>query len=225
MTDIQKNLFTMQDLSYRDFHARLMPTIDKDTIIGVRTPLLRKYAKENFKEAKYIDFLKDLPHTYYEENNLHGFIIEQIKDYDKCIEEIEKFLPFIDNWATCDLMHPKIFKSHLQELLPKIRVWIASDKTYIIRFGIGMFMCYYLDDAFNASYLGMVADINSDEYYVKMMIAWYFATALAKQYDDAISYIEGQKLSKWTHNKTIQKAVESYRITENQKAYLKTLRL
>lgn len=222
---IQERLFELQDLSYRDFHSRLMPTIDKAKIIGVRTPALRKLAKELKGSETAEAFLKILPHTYYEENNLHGFLVEAMKDYDKCIEEVDRFLPYIDNWATCDLMSPKVFKEHLPELLEMIRRWIASDDTYTVRFGIEMLMSFYLDDAFEMEYPGMVAAVRSEEYYVRMMIAWYFATALAKQWDAVIPYIEEQKLDTWSHNKTIQKAIESYRITDEQKAYLRTLKV
>ena len=224
MTTMQKRLFEMQDLAYRDFHAKLMPTIDKNCIIGVRTPELRKYAKEVFREGGYKEFLGSLPHKYYEENNLHGFLIEQIKDYDNCIEEIERFLPYIDNWATCDLLRPKALKKYPDKLFDKIKKWIKTDHVYTIRFGVEMLMCYYLDDNFDKEYPKMVADIKSDEYYVNMMLAWYFATALAKHYDEILPYIENNKLSKWVHNKTIQKAVESYRIMPEKKEYLKSLK-
>jgi len=224
MTKIQKRLFEMQDLSYRDFHAKLMPTVDKNSIIGVRTPILRKYAKEVFGKEEYKAFLNALPHKYYEENNLHGFLIEQITDYDECIEEIEKFLPCIDNWATCDLLRPKALKKYPDKLLDKIKKWIKTEHIYTIRFGVEMLMCYYLDDNFDKEYPKLVAGIKSDEYYVNMMLAWYFATALAKRYDDILPYIENNTLSKWVHNKTIQKAVDSYRITDSQKMYLKSLK-
>ena len=223
--EIQKQLFEFQDLEYKAFHSRLVPGVDPDTIIGVRTPVLRGYAKQLSKEKNVQKFLHTLPHDYYEENNLHGFLIELIKDYDQCIEEIDRFLPYVDNWATCDLMSPKVFKKHLPKLLEKIREWIASDLTYTIRFGIEMLMSFYLDDAFEEEYLQMVAEIRSEEYYVKMMIAWYFATALAKQYETAIRYIEQPCMEVWTHNKTIQKAVESNRITKEQKDYLRSLKI
>ena len=221
---IRERLFAMQDLGYRDFHARLMPTVDKETVIGVRIPMLRKYAKELSKLPEKDVFMKQLPHTYYEENNLHGYLIEQIRDYDTCIREVERFLPYIDNWATCDTMKPGVFKKHRQELLEKICQWIRSDQTYTIRFGVGMLMQSYLDDGFLPEYHQWVAEIVSDEYYVKMMVAWYFATALAKQYEASLPYLEEKRLDQWTHNKTIQKAVESYRITPEQKSYLRTLR-
>jgi len=222
---VQESLFGLQDLKYRDFHARLMPTVDPELVIGVRTPALRKFAKEFSKMPESELFLNQLPHKYYEENNLHGFLIAGMKDYDRCIREVDRFLPYVDNWATCDLMSPKIFKKHLPELLEQIKVWIASEHTYVIRFGIGMLMSFYLDEAFDERYLEMVSSVHSEEYYVNMMIAWYFATALAKQYEYVLPYIEEKRLEKWTHNKTIQKAVESYRITEDQKRYLKTLKI
>lgn len=225
MTDIQKILFENQDLKYRDFHCRLMPTIDKSTVIGVRTPVMRKIAKDFAKTDEAREFIKILPHEYYEENNLHGFIIETIKDYGECIRALDAFLPYVDNWATCDLMSPKIFKKYLPELLEQIKIWISSAHTYTIRFGVEMLMRYFLDEHFKAEYLDLVAEIKSDEYYVNMMKAWYFATALAKQYDATIGYIENKKLDVWSHNKAIQKAVESYRITDVQKAYLRTLKI
>lgn len=222
MTELQQTLFSMQDLSYRDFHSKLMPTIDKETIIGIRTPQLRKFAKEFAKSDKCEEFLNTLPHQYYEENNLHGFIIEMGKEYEMTVERIEKFLPYVDNWATCDMIRPKVFKKHLPELFVKIQEWLASDHVYTIRYGIGMLLSFYLDDAFQQEHLEMVAKIRSEEYYVNMMIAWYFATALAKQYEAALPYITEKRLDTWTHNKAIQKAIESYRITAEQKSYLRT---
>lgn len=222
---VQGRLFELQDSKYRDFHAKLMPTVSKDRVIGVRTPALRKFAKEFGKTEEAEEFLKQLPHEYYEENNLHGFLIAGMKDFECCIEELDRFLPYVDNWATCDLISPKIFKKHLPEVFERIRVWTASDHTYVVRFGIGMLMSFYLDDAFELQYPEMVSKIRSKEYYVNMMIAWYFATALAKQYEAALPFIEDRRLDKWTHNKAIQKAVESYRVTDEQKAYLKTLKI
>lgn len=222
---IESRLFALQDLKYRDFQAKLMPTVSKDSIIGVRTPLLRKLSKEMAKEQDIEYFLKDIPHKYYDENNLHGFIVEGMKDFERCISEVNAFLPYVDNWATCDLMSPKIFKKHTDELLLHIEKWISSDKTYTIRFGIEMLMSFYLDEKYKSEYSEMVGRIRSEEYYVNMMIAWYFATALAKQYKANIKFIEDKKLDVWVHNKTIQKACESYRITDEQKAYLKTLKI
>ncbi len=220
---IREKLFEMQDLQYRDFQAKLVPTVDKETIIGVRTPAVRKFAREIGRDPEISRFLADLPHQYYDENNLHSFIIERIKDYEECLGEVERFLPYIDNWATCDTQSPKVFAKHTEELLGPIRRWIASDRPYTVRYGIGILMKFYLDENFKVQYLEMVSSVRSEEYYVKMMAAWYFATALAKQYDDAVRYLQDKKLDAWTHNKTIQKARESYRITAEQKAYLKTL--
>lgn len=222
---IREDLFAMQDLSYRDFHSRLMPDVDKAAVIGVRVPELRKYVKELVKDPEIQEFLDDLPHQYYEENNVHGFLIQQMKEYENCMEELEKFLPYINNWATCDMTSPKVFKKHKEELLEAVRRWIASNHIYTVRYGIGMLMQHYLDEDFREEYPQMVSEIQSEEYYVNMMIAWYFATALAKQYETILPYIEKQKLDVWTHNKTIQKACESYRITPEQKAYLRTLKI
>ena len=222
---IEGRLFELRDPGYREFHSRLMPTIDKETIIGVRTPQLRKLAKEFGRMPESVEFLKKLPHRYYEENNLHGLLIETIRDYEECLQAVNVFLPYIDNWATCDMLSPKVFGRHLAELLPQVKAWIDSGKTYTVRFGIGMLMRFYLDEEFSVDYARLVADVKSDEYYVNMMVAWYFATALAKQYEAVLPFLKQHCLAKWTHNKTIQKAVESYRITDEQKVYLKTLRV
>lgn len=224
MEEIQKHLFELQDMAYRDFHSRLMPGIDKETIIGIRVPVLRKYAKSIAGTELSEKFIKELPHRYYEENNLHMMLITGIKDYDRCISEIERFLPYIDNWATCDFPAPKCFENHKEDLLPVIKRWIASSETYTIRYGIGMLMRLYLDADFDPEYVQIVAEVKSDEYYVNMMIAWYMATALAKQWDVVIPYIEEHRMPDWVHRKTIQKAVESYRITDEQKRYLKGYR-
>lgn len=221
---IKSKLFELQDLEYKAFHSRLMPTISPETIIGVRTPALRKFAREIAKYDVVEDFLADLPHAFYEENNLHGFLIEGMKDFDTCLAEVDRFLPYVDNWATCDMMRPKVFKRNPKALLLKIREWLASDKTYTVRYGIGMLMTYFLDEYFDVKYVDEVAAVESEEYYVKMMVAWYFATALAKQWDAVIPYIENRKLEKWAHNKAIQKAIESYRITPLQKEYLRNLK-
>lgn len=223
--DIQEHLVSMQDIPYRDFQAKLMPTIEKDRIIGIRVPALRAYAKEVTKNMDVEPFLTDLPHYYYEENNLHGFIIAMTKDFDTCLAQIEAFLPYIDNWATCDMGAPKVFARQKEKLLPHIDRWIQSEHTYTIRFGINMLMRLFLDDDFKVEYAEKVAAVKSEEYYVNMMIAWYFATALAKQYDATIPFLEQPVLEPWTHNKTIQKACESYRITPEQKKYLRTLKV
>ena len=224
MEEIQKHLFELQDMAYRDFHSRLMPDIDKETVIGIRVPMLRKYAKSIAGTELAEKFIKELPHCYYEENNLHMMLITGIKDYDRCLTEIERILPYIDNWATCDFPAPKCFENHKEDLLPVIKRWIASSETYTIRYGIGMLMRLYLDTDFDPEYVRIVAEVKSDEYYVNMMIAWYMATALAKQWDAVIPYIEEHRMSDWVHRKTIQKAVESYRITDEQKRYLKGYR-
>lgn len=225
MTGLQEQLFEMQDLGYREFHSKLMPTVDKGKIIGIRTPQLRKFAKEFAKTEEKELFLNTLPHLYYEEDNLHGFLLEMEKDYAVLVEKVDRFLPFVDNWATCDMMRPKVFKKHLPELFEYVKVWMESEHTYTVRYGIGMLLSFYLDEEFDEKHLEMVAKIRSEEYYVNMMVAWYFATALAKQWDAAICYIENQKLDKWTHNKAIQKAIESYRVTKEQKEYLRTWRM
>lgn len=223
MEKIVKELFEMQDEKYRDFQSALIPGSDLEKVIGIRTPLLRKYAKNlPLEDAKA--FLLELPHEYFDENQLHAFIVSEIKDIDACIKEVNTFLPYVDNWATCDQMSPVIFKKHKDKLLVEVKRWIASSETYTVRFGIKMLMQHFLDEDFNLEYLEMVAKIQSEEYYVKMMIAWYFATALAKQYDSVIPFIEEGRLEKWTHNKAIQKSIESYRITTEQKKYLRTLK-
>ena len=223
--EILKTLFALQDLKYRDFQAKLMPTVDPETVIGVRTPELRRLAKEYAKTPESREFLKLLPHRYYEENNLHGFLLETVKDYGQAMEYVENFLPYINNWVTCDMVCPKVFGKHLPELLEKIRVWIASGETYTVRFGLGMLMRFYLDEAFRPEYLELAASLRSEEYYVNMMTAWYFATALAKQYGAALPYLQERRLDPWTHNKTIQKALESRRISEEQKTCLRALRI
>lgn len=225
ITNVQTRLFELQDLKYRDFHAKLMPTVNKEKIIGVRTPALRVFAKKYGKTDEAKEYLQILPHQYYEENNLHGLLIEQIKDYDTCLEELERFLPYIDNWATCDMLAVKVVKKHLDTFIDEICRWMESDYTYTIRFGVNMLMRYYLEDAFRMEYPEKVAQVRSEEYYVNMMRAWYFATALAKQYEKILPFIEEQKLDIWTHNKTIQKAIESYRITPEQKEYLRGLKI
>ena len=224
MDSIKEKLFKLQDKEYRKIQVKTITNIDPDTIIGVRTPELKKLANEMFKSGNYKSFIEDLPHKYFDENQLHAFIISKIKNYDECLNEFNKFLPYIDNWATCDQSCPNAFKKNSDKLIKEIKVWIKSKKTYTIRFGISMLMRNYLDDNYKEEYLGLVSKIRSNEYYVNMMIAWFFATALAKRYDDTIKYIENEKLDRWTHNKTIQKAIESYRITIEQKEYLRSLK-
>ena len=224
---IQKELFEMQDLKYRDFHSKLMPTVDKEKVIGVRIPQLRKYASSFLKlssREEINEFMHTLPHQYYEEDNLHAFIIEKIKDYEECINALNAFLTYIDNWATCDMMNPKVLKKEPERLLEQVKVWMKAKETYVVRFAMGCLMNYYLEENFTTECADLVAEVQSEEYYIQMMQAWYFATALAKQYDAVLPYLLEHKLSMWVHNKTIQKAVESYRITTEQKDYLKTLK-
>ena len=225
VTQIREELFALQDEKYRDFTKNLTPGLEADSFIGVRTPALKKLAKEYAKTEGIEEFLGDLPHKYFEENQLHAFLISEIKDYETCIREINRFLPYVNNWATCDQMSPKVFAKHKKELLGEVKVWIKSKETYTVRYAIGTLMRHYLDDDYDEKYPKMVAAVKSEEYYINMMIAWYFATALAKQYESILPYIENQKLSKWTHNKTIQKAIESYRITPEQKEYLRSLKV
>ena len=223
--EIREELYKLQDEKYRDFQSGLTPTVEKSKAIGVRTPELKALAKEIAKRDNLEDFLNDLPHEYFDENQLHAFILTDMKDFGKCRDYLNAFLPYVDNWATCDQMSPKCFKKHKKELLTLIDGWLKSGETYTIRFGIKMYMSHFLDEDFDIKYPKIVAKIRSDEYYINMMIAWYFATALAKQYDAIIPFIEKKKLDPWTHNKTIQKAVESYRITPEQKEYLKSLKI
>ena len=224
-TDLHKKLYSLQDMKYRDMQIRIIPSINPESVIGVRTPELKRMATDVLKAGDYQEFLNELPHKYFEENQLQAFIISGIKDLNECMEELEKFLPYVDNWATCDQMSPKIFRKHRKELLTRIKKWIKSEKTYTVRFGVGMLMEHFLDEEFDPEYPAMVAEIRSEEYYVNMMIAWYFATALAKQYESVLPYLEQKRLDDWTHNKAIQKSVESRRITEEQKIYLKSLKL
>lgn len=222
---IRQRLEELRDEEYRSFHSKLMPETDPEVITGVRMPQLRKLAKEISAMPEACRFMKQLPHRYYEENNLHGLLIEGIKDYDECMDALEHFLPYVDNWATCDMIAPKIFAKHREDLQVHIRAWLRSDLTYTVRFGTGMLMRHFLDDDFREEYLDMVSALRSDEYYVNMMTAWYFATALAKQYEAALPYIEGRKLDVWTHNKAIQKARESRRVSQEHKEYLGTLKI
>ena len=222
---VQQKLFELQDEKYRDFHAALMPTVDKETVIGVRSPQLKKFAKDFYKSGDCESFLRALPHKYYEENNVHAVIIGFEKDYEKAIALLDKFLPFVDNWATCDLMRIAAFKKHLPELYAKIPEWLNADNPYTVRFGIKMLMDFFLGENFDTECAERVCAVSRDEYYVKMMAAWFFATALAKNYDETVPYIENHRLEKWTHNKAIQKAIESYRITDEQKKYLRTLKI
>ena len=217
----------MQDVQYRDFNSKLIPTVDPHLMIGIRTPLLRKFAKELFKTEpeQAAAFMHDLPHRYFEENNLHAFLIENIKDFNAAMDETEKFLPFIDNWATCDSFAPPIFKKHPDAVYKKILEWIRSKHAYTVRYAIGLLLSNYLDELFKPEMLKIVSSVESQEYYVNMMIAWYFSFALIKQYDAAVPYIEKRTMAPFTHNKSIQKALESRRIPDDTKAYLRTLKI
>ena len=222
---IQDKLFELQDLGYKEFHAKLMPTVCKNKIIGVRVPQLRKLAKEINKSELKVDFLNTLPHKYYEEDNLHAFLIEQIKDFDECISALDNFLLFVDNWATCDMMTPKVLDTNPNKLYEKIEIWAKSKHTYTVRFAVVTLMKFFMDERLDKKHLNLLLSIKTDEYYINMAIAWYLATALSSRWEIVIPYIENKKFSKWIHNKAIQKSIESYRITKEQKEYLKTLKI
>ncbi|MBF1049765.1 DNA alkylation repair protein [Peptostreptococcus sp.] len=221
---IYKELQALKEKEYADFQAKLVPTIEPSTILGIRVPKLRALAKSYIRDQECQVFLDSLPHNYYDENMLHAILISEMKDYDKCINRLEAFLPYVDNWAVCDIMSPKLFKRYRGDLMTRIKVWIASEETYTIRFGLGMLMAHFLDEDFRPEYLDMASSIRSDEYYVNMMIAWFFATALAKQWEVSLPYIEDKRLDDWTHKKAIQKARESLRISKEKKEYLKGLK-
>ncbi len=224
---ITDGLFALKDENYRRFHAKLIPDIPIDNIIGVRTPVLRKYAKEVAKLPEANIFLESLPHSYYEENNLHGALLSLLypKDIIAFMEQLERFLPYVDNWATCDMLSPKIFKKYLPYVYERVQKWLQSDAVYTIRFGIVTLLGFYLDDAFEPEMLQLVANVRSEEYYVNMAVAWYFSMALVKQYDATLPYIQNRVLEPWTHNKSIQKAIESRRIPQETKAYLRGLKI
>ena len=224
-SNLIKRLFELQDLKYKDFHAKLIPTIYKEKIIGIRTPTLRKFAIDFNNDDCKNEFLNTLPHHYYEENNLHAFLIEKVKDFDTAIILTDNFLPYVDNWATCDMLRPKVFAKNKENLLKYIKKWLKDKQPYTVRFGIEMLMIHFLGENFSPNFPDMISKIKSDEYYVKMMIAWYFATALATNYDAVLPYFKTGKLEKWTHNKAIQKALESYRITPEQKQELKHFKI
>lgn len=225
VSDIQQHLFDLRDEQYAAFQAKLTPGIPAELFIGVRVPQLRKFAKELYQAQQHEPFLSSLPHKYYDENMLHGMLVSLIKDYDECLAATERFLPHVDNWAVCDTMSPRVFARHKREFIDVVKRWSASAETYTCRFGLKMLMSHYLDDDFLPEYLYIAVSARSDEYYVKMMVAWYFATALAKQWDATIPIIEERLLAPWTHNKAIQKARESFRITPEQKEYLNTLKI
>lgn len=220
---ITEQLFTLQDREYADFQSKLTPGIARERFIGVRVPKLRQLAKQIKNEAQ--PFLKELPHRYHDENMLHGMLISEIRDFDDCLAALDAFLPFVDNWAACDTISPKVLAKNTEVLLQKLSLWCSSDHVYTRRFGILCLMRYFLGDDFKAEHLEIPASIQSEDYYVNMMISWFFATALAKQWDATIPYLEQHRLSPWVHRKTIQKAKESYRITSEQKAYLNTLKV
>ena len=225
MDKIVKILFQNQDLKYRDFHSSLVPNVEKERFIGVRTPVLRKLAKEMVKDGSYKDFIKELPHYYYEENTLHSCILSLLKDLDELINELDNFLPYIDNWATCDLLRPKAFEKDQKRILDKVKEWIHTKDIYSIRFGIVTLLSFYLDEFFCKEINEIVLNIKSDDYYVNMAIAWYFSYALIKQYDMTIDIFKMYKLDKWVHNKSIQKAIESFRISDDKKIYLRSLKV
>jgi 3-methyladenine DNA glycosylase AlkD len=224
-TEIREALYQLHDEKYRAFQVKLIPNIAPETIIGVRTPALRSLAKQMYRAGDCDAFLAELPHRCFDENQLHAFILSEMHDFEACIEATCRFLPFVDNWATCDQLSPKVFKRHRPELLAYVEQWLNSGQTYAVRFAIGMLMAHYLDEDFDGAYLRRVSQVPAGTYYVSMMVAWYFATALAKQYDAALPYIEGHRLDPWTHNKAIQKSLESYRISDERKAYLRGLKV
>ena len=223
MNNIETKLMKVKDDKYKEFQAKLVPNIDSDTILGIRTPEMRKIAKELFESNNFDSFLNELPHKYYEENLIHFFVISMIKDFNKCIEEVERFLPYVDCWPVSDQATPKSFRKNHDKLLPYIKKWIKSKHVYTARFGIRMLMNEYLGDDFKKEYLELVSSVKSDDYYLKMMVAWYFATALAKKYDETIPFFENRLLDEWVHKKAIQKAIESYRVSEEHKKYLRSL--
>ena len=221
---IRQTLLKMGDGTYKDFVASLIPTVSKDMIIGIPIPMLRKYARGIAGTREANEFLCQLPHAYYEENNLHAYLIERIGDFSRTVLALEQFLPYVDNWATCDSMCPKVLSGGSDELLPYIRRWLASDHPYTVRYGMELLMKFYLDASFSLEYPSWVCRVSSEEYYIRMMQAWYFATALAKQPEAILPYLREKRLSVWVHNKTIQKAIESRRISPDQKIYLKSLK-
>lgn len=223
--ELIRDLFENRDEKYRDFQSGLIPGVDKELFIGVRTPVLRKLAGKYAAREDIDEFLDTLPHHYFDENQMHSFIISLEKDFDECIKRVDGFLPHVNNWATCDQMSPKVFRKNHDRLVSHALRWLGGKDTYTIRFGALMLMQHFLDDDYKWEYMNVVGSIRSDEYYVNMMVAWYFATAMAKQRDDAVRYIEDRKLPEWTHNKAIQKAVESRRIDDETKAYLRTLKI
>lgn len=225
LMDIRKRLEELSNKDNIDFTSKLIPNISRETILGIKTPVLKGIAKELIALKEDEEFLKSLPHYYFDENQVHAFILNERKDFSICIKEVEEFLPYIDNWATCDQLSPKVFSKHKKELLPYIDKWLKLKKTYTRRFGIGMLMSNFLGNDYLDRYASKVASLRSEEYYLNMMRAWYFATALAKNYEEVLPYFERKELDEWTHNKAIQKAIESYRVSDEHKEYLKTLKI
>lgn len=223
--EIQNKLFSLQDRKYKKFHSALMPNIDPNTVIGVRVPLLKQLAKTLMVNSQVEEFLNHLPHSYYEENNLHAFILCEEKNFEVCLHKLNKFLPYVDNWATCDSMRPKCFKKHKDLLFKEIKVWLTSKYGFVVRFGLEMLMVHFLDHTFSSDAINLAITVKSQQYYVNMMLAWFFATALVKQWDKTIKILEDKILDVFVHNKTIQKACESYRITVKQKEFLKSLKI
>lgn len=221
---VLQQLLELSDPSYRDFHAKLIPTVPKEHIIGIRTPVLRRFAAAFSKTPEADSFLRTLPHTYYEENNLHAFLIERITDYDRALAAADAFLPYIDNWATCDFFSPRAFKMNTDRLLEPIYAWLASNRTYTVRFGLDMLMRYYLDERFDPKYLELAVAVPTEDYYLHMAVAWFFATALTKQYERTLPYFLQNRLDRQTHNKALQKTRESLRVPKERKEYLNTLK-
>jgi len=224
MSGVSERLLALANEKNAAFVARLIPNVPPETILGAYQPQLRALARELRGSPAAESFLRQLPHTLHEENLLHAFLLDSVRDFGACLAEVERFLPHVDNWAVCDSLRPKGFVKHRAELLPHVEQWLASGETYTVRFGLGMLMCHYLDGEFEPRFLDLAAAVRSEEYYVRMMTAWYFATALAKQYDAALPYLRERRLDPWTHNMTIRKAVESRRVPEAHKQFLKTLR-
>lgn len=220
---MKTELFKHQDLKFKAFHSKLIPTVDPDTVIGVRTPILKKLAKQMIAENKWREFISCFPHYYYEENNLHAFILSELKDYDECVKLVDRFLPYVNNWATCDQMRPKSFNKNQDKLIGRVFEWIKSDKPYTVRFGIETLMMYFSKTHFDERFVDLVKGVKSEHYYVKMMIAWYFATLLVYQWDVTVKVLQNRELGEWEHKKTVQKALESFRISKEKKDYLRSL--
>lgn len=225
MTELQRQLFALQDKEYREFHAKLIPNVDKKVVIGVRVPAIRNIAREIFATAEAEKFLENLPHRYFDENQLHALLLNQIDEYKECLDRVKRFLPYVDNWATCDVLRPKVFAKYHEKLIKEIPVWLRSDKTYTVRFGIEMLLVHFLEDDFQKKYLDRVVNVKNEDYYVRMMQAWFFAEAAVKQYETTLPYFEKCKLTEWTHNKAIQKVQESYRISQEHKNYMKSFKM